>query len=284
VLRITADPVKLTADGRSTSRVRVWLTDRQGSPLSGAAVAFALGNSNGRLRVLQGTTGAKGMAEAEYRAGTAIGTVTVTASSADYGVTGSVQITLMSDAPAKIDLVASSQKLVADGQATATLSVRVADIHDNPNQEVPVAFALLKGAGRLSPALLLTDRNGEGAATFTAGTQEGIVTIEARHTSRAPTEAELRRVYGTVFVRRLFERQERDRLKVAEWLVAPGEKVERGQTLAVLSTRRGEWTVTAPAKGVFVRQVKYEDDLAELGDTLGYVEIDPDSWKDYAER
>jgi pyruvate/2-oxoglutarate dehydrogenase complex dihydrolipoamide acyltransferase (E2) component len=86
-------------------------------------------------------------------------------------------------------------------------------------------------------------------------------------------------VYGTLFVPRWFERQERDRLKVSEWMVKPGEKVEKGQTLAVLSTRRSEWTVAAPAKGVFVREVKHEGDGADLGETLGYVEIDPNVWK-----
>jgi pyruvate/2-oxoglutarate dehydrogenase complex dihydrolipoamide acyltransferase (E2) component len=108
-----------------------------------------------------------------------------------------------------------------------------------------------------------------------------VATIEARHTSREPTEGELRRVYGTLFVPRWFERQERDRLSVREWLVKPGEAVARGQTLAVLATRRGEWTVAAPAKGVFVREVKHERDLVGLGETLGYVEIDPEAWKTY---
>ena len=87
-------------------------------------------------------------------------------------------------------------------------------------------------------------------------------------------------MYGTLFVPRWFERQERDRLEVVEWLVAPGETVTKGQTLAVLATRRGEWTVASPAAGVFVREVKHEGDAAELGGTLGYVEIDPDVWRE----
>ncbi|MBI5015524.1 MAG: hypothetical protein HZB55_08525, partial [Deltaproteobacteria bacterium] len=92
-------------------------------------------------------------------------------------------------------------------------------------------------------------------------------------------EGELRRVVGTLFVPRWFERQERDRLTVSEWLVKPGEAVTKGQTLAVVATRQSEWTVTAPAKGVFVREVKHEGDRAELGETIGYVEIDPEVWK-----
>ncbi|MBI5440113.1 MAG: Ig-like domain-containing protein [Deltaproteobacteria bacterium] len=283
VLRISADPGRLTADGRSTSRVTVWLTDLAGTPLSGVRVAFALGNQNGRLKILRGTTDGKGIAEAEYRAGTSIGAVTVTASAADYGVTGMVQIVLLADAPAKIDLVASAVKLVANGSDTAKLSIRVSDIHDNPNDNVPVTFAVLQGSGKVAAPAITTDRHGEGSAIFTAGNTAGTAVIEARHTSRAPTEDELRRIYGTIFLPRLYERQERDRTTVTDWLVKPGDKVEKGQALVTVDTRSGPRTLVAPVRGVFVRLVKRERDRAELGDTIGYVEIDPTVWKnDYS--
>ncbi|MDF1554266.1 MAG: invasin domain 3-containing protein [Deferrisomatales bacterium] len=284
VLTLTADPAWLTADGRSKSRLTATLRSLAGAPIEGARISFALAGDNGRLKILDSRTDARGVAEAEYRAGTLIGSVTVTAASADYGVTAAVQITLMSDAPAKIDLVASAVSLPADGKSTATLAMRVTDIHDNPNDNVPVTLAILGGSGSLSTAELFTDRNGEGAATYTAGSTAGQTVIEARHTSRAPTTDELRRVYGTVFVPRLLERQERERIKVIEWLAEPGDEVVKGQPLVVLEMRDASWTLTAPASGVFVREVKHRRDRVELGDTLGYVEIDPDDWTDqYAE-
>ena len=46
VLRLTADPKKLTADGRSTSRIRAYLTEFNGNPIEGARIAFNLGNDN----------------------------------------------------------------------------------------------------------------------------------------------------------------------------------------------------------------------------------------------
>jgi len=281
LLRMTADPAWLTADGRSRSRIKVVLLDLEGNPIEGARVHFALGNDNGRLKVLRGgRTDDRGVAEAEYRAGTVAGFVTVTASSEEWGVTGSVQIELRADAPAKIDLVASAVRLPADGRSTADLSVRVTDIHDNPNIDVPVSFAVLEGAGAVTPEVVQTDRHGEGRVVFRAGRRPGMVVVEARHTSRAPTEEELLRIYGTVFVPRLEERQERDRIKVAEWLVEPGDEVEKGQPLVVLEGRKTTWTLTSPEKGVFVREVKHRRDRVELGDTLGYVEIDEDVWKD----
>ncbi len=280
-LRVTAEPAKLTADGRSTSRIKAVLRDLQGNPIKGARVRFALGNDNGRLKVLRvGRTDERGMAEALYRAGTAIGTVTVTASAEEWGVTGAVQIVLMSDAPAKVDLLAEAERLPADGRTETGLSVRVTDVHGNPSHEVPVAFKVLRGTGAVRPDTVLTDRNGEAQAVFRAGRRPGTVIVEARHTSRAPTEAELRRIYGTVFVPRLEERQERDRIKVSEWLVEPGDEVEKGQPLVVLQGRRTTWTLTAPEEGVFVRRVKHRRDRVEAGDTLGYVEIDEGVWKD----
>ena len=279
-LRLRAEPGKLTADGRSTSRLLAELRDLRGRPIEGARVRFALGNSNGRLKVLHGgRTDERGIAQAVYRAGTLIGTVTVTASSAEHGVSASVQIVLMSDAPARIDLVASETRLPADGRSRALVRVWVTDIHDNPNQGVPVAFRVVRGPGRVEPGEVLTDRNGEGAVEFRAGTKGGTAVIEARHTSRAPTQEELRRIYGTVFVPRLEERQGRDRVRVAEWLVEPGEEVERGQPLVVLESRRGTWTLSAPERGVFVARKRYRRDRVELGDTLGYVEIDEDVWR-----
>ncbi|MHB8765435.1 MAG: Ig-like domain-containing protein, partial [Deferrisomatales bacterium] len=277
-LRLTADPAWLTADGRSTSRLKAVLTDLAGNPLAGQRVAFALGNQNGRLKVLRGgVTDDQGLAEAEYRAGTLAGEVTVTAAAAEWGVTAAVQIELRADAPAKLDLVASADRVVTGDKAT--LTVRVTDVHDNPNRAVPVTFAVLQGSGTVAAPALLTDRYGEGQAVFTAGGKAGVAIIEARHTSRAPTDDELRRIHGTVFVPRFFERQDRDRIKLARWLVKPGDEVEKGQALATLESRQGTWTLTAPAKGVFVRQLKHERDRVELGDTLGYVEVDPVVWK-----
>lgn len=282
ILRLTADPPKLTADGRSTSRLTAVLTDLSGSPLPGKRVVFVLGNGNGRIRVLDSSTDDRGVAEAEYRAGTLMGTVTITASVQELGVTASVQIVLMADAPAKIELVASRAKLMFGEQAM--LSVKVTDIHDNPNAEVPVTFQVLKGEGKLAEPEILTDRNGEGAVDFAAGGRPGVAIVEARHTSRAPTDEELRRVYGTVFVPRLVERQERDRIKVAEWLLKPGDEVEKGQELVTLEGGKGVWALSAPAKGIFVREVKHRRDRVELGETVGYIEIDPEVWETYETR
>ncbi|MEW6490908.1 MAG: biotin/lipoyl-containing protein, partial [Thermodesulfobacteriota bacterium] len=81
-------------------------------------------------------------------------------------------------------------------------------------------------------------------------------------------------IQGTLFVPRLAPRQERDRVRLAQWLVKPGEEVAKGQPLVTLEGGKQTWTLTSPGQGVFVRPVKHRRDRVELGDTLGYVELE----------
>ncbi|MEW6489555.1 MAG: biotin/lipoyl-containing protein, partial [Thermodesulfobacteriota bacterium] len=87
-------------------------------------------------------------------------------------------------------------------------------------------------------------------------------------------------IQGTLFVPRLAPRQERDRVRLAQWLVKPGEEVAKGQPLVTLEGGTQTWTIASPDKGVFVRPVKHRRDRVELGDTLGYVELDARVWKE----
>jgi biotin carboxyl carrier protein len=279
VMRMSLTPPWLTADGRSKSRVKVWLADLGGAPIAGAVVNFTLGGTNGSIKVLRGVTDEKGLAEAEYRAGTLAGFETITAAAPDYHVTQSMQIELRSDAPAKIDLVASAVSMPADGRTTSNLTAVVSDINDNRNPNVPVMFKVLEGGGAVAPAQANTDLKGVVEATYTAGTAPGIAVVEARHTSRAPTVEELRRIAGTVFVPRLYKGQEGDRIKVTAWLVEEGDEVAKGQPVVEVETSDGKWTIPAAEKGILVRHVRHKRDRVETGETLGYVEIDPVVWE-----
>jgi multidrug efflux pump subunit AcrA (membrane-fusion protein) len=154
----------------------------------------------------------------------------------------------------------------------------VTDINDNSNKKVPVTFTVSGGNGSVTPSQGLTDDSGVALSVYTAGKTAGTVLVEARHTSRAPTQEELRRVYGTLFVPRFMPDQEREQVEVLEWLVASGDKVLRGQPLARIGTRSTEKTLSAPEEGIFVREVRHKRDRVALGETVGYLEIAPDVW------
>lgn len=279
VMRMSATPGWLTADGRSKARVRTWLAASDGTPIKGARVTFEVAGNNGSIKTVRGVTDEKGMAEADYRAGTAAGYVTVLAAAIDEEVTSSIQIELKADAPAKIGLVASALSLPADGRSTSSLRAVVTDIHDNPNKKVPVAFSVLDGSGSVKADTDITDDRGIITAKYTAGRSVGTDIVEARHTSRAPTEEELRRVYGTIFVPRLEKDMERERVRVEEWYFEPGTLVQKGDILVKLSVRDRTYSLASPVKGIVKYKVRYRKDYVEMGDTIGYVEIDPEVWK-----
>lgn len=278
LLTLSVSPGWLTADGRSKARVRAVLTGDNGTPLKGAKVNFELGNDNGKIRILRGVTDAAGLAEAEYHAGTVAGFVTLVATASAENVSSTVQVELRSDAPAKIGLFASEEILPADGRSRSDIRAVVTDINDNANKKVPVTFAALGGNGSVTPAQGFTDDSGIALGVYTAGKTAGTVLVEARHTSRVPTQEELRRVYGTLFVPRFLPDQEREPVEVLEWLVASGDKVLGGQPLARIGTRNVERTLNAPEEGIFVREVRHKRDRVTLGETIGYLEIAPDVW------
>ena len=66
----------------------------------------------------------------------------------------------------------------ADGSSEALVGFKVTDINDNPNAQVPVGFSILEGSGSMSENYMLTDRNGEGFATFVSGRRSGTVVID----------------------------------------------------------------------------------------------------------
>ena len=90
-----------------------------------------------------------GEARAVYTAGKKIGIALITATDTTVGISGSVQIELRSDAPAKIAIKIDPEKLPADGRSRADLLVLVTDINDNPNDNVEVEYR--DRAGRRPP-------------------------------------------------------------------------------------------------------------------------------------
>jgi hypothetical protein len=137
------------------------------------------------------TTDKNGIARAVYTAGKKIGIVLITATDTTVGVSGSVQIELRSDAPAKIAIKLDPEKLPADGRSRADVKVLVTDINDNPNDNTEVEYRLASGDGSIRDEKGLTDKNGESTSEYVAGRTPGKVAIEITVRSTLPTEAEV---------------------------------------------------------------------------------------------
>lgn len=189
-IAVTSSDDWLTADGRSEARITARVT-YGGEPVQGHGIKFGISAGGGSIRTVRANTDERGEARAVYTAGTKIGVVTVTATDVEVNITGSVQIELRSDAPAKIAIKVDPEKLPADGRSRADLAVTVTDINDNPNDGVEVEYAITQGGGELDEPTSVTGRNGETTNAYTAGSAPGTVTISLTVRSSVPTEEEL---------------------------------------------------------------------------------------------
>jgi hypothetical protein len=189
-IAVTSSDEWLTADGESEARITALVT-KDGIPVEGHRVGFTVSAGSGRIRTIRGETDSNGKARAVYTAGTKIGVVLIRATDHTVGITGTVQIELRSDAPAKIALTVTPEVLPADGRSTADVAVVVTDINDNPNEGVEVEYVVAIGSGRVRDVEPVTDRDGESSAEYVAGRLPGKVSIEVTVRSAVPTEEEL---------------------------------------------------------------------------------------------
>lgn len=289
-LILTAEPDRLTADGVSTSWITAQLADRDNQPVSqsGVRVSFFMEGNNGGFSSTQASTDSLGQASIRYTAGTIRGTVFITAvSDAEYpfgGLSGQVRITLMSDAPAIMELAAEPARLVADGYNQSEIRVWVADINRNAVQQAMVAFSILqRDRGDLSALTQATDFNGWAECTYTtpalSGQSTSIATILATVTSKAPTEEELARATGTIFIPLLYpEMDDRDEVKIIEWLSRKGDKVQEGTPLVRLETEKGELVINAPVSGELAVITIHRGERAYLGQGIGQILSDEEYW------
>lgn len=189
-ITVTSSDEWLTADGRSEARITAFVA-QDGIPVEGHRVGFTVAGGSGRVRTVRGETDSRGKASAVYTAGTKIGIVLIRATDHTGGISGTVQIELRSDAPAKIAITVEPEVLPADGRSTAAVAVAVTDINDNPNEGVEVEYVVSIGSGRLRDVDEITDRRGESTAEYEAGTIPGRVSIEVTVRSPVPTAEEL---------------------------------------------------------------------------------------------
>jgi hypothetical protein len=188
-ITVTSSDEWLTADGKSQARITALVT-LAGKPVEGHRVGFAL-SGGGSIRTVGEKTDRRGEARAVYTAGKKIGVALITATDETVGISGSVSIELRSDAPAKIKIKITPEKLPADGRSTADLLVLVTDINDNPNDNVEVEYRITTGGGSLRDEKGLTDRNGENTVEYRADRTPGTVTFGITVRSTVPTEEEL---------------------------------------------------------------------------------------------
>jgi fibronectin type 3 domain-containing protein len=299
-LVLTANPDRLTADGVSTSWITAQITDRDGQPVEKAGVMISFFSSgDGTISPPQVYTDNFGQASTRYTAGIIRGTVILTGSCDDFNAEpGEVTIALMSDAPAKMALSVYPDSLKANGLTSSKIKVRVLDKNENSVQEAMVNFSVntrwkdmqgkqeMQDKGILSPSTVATDYDGWAECTYYAPdlTAQGsaVATIVPRIFSKVPTEEEIARAVGTIFVPVLYpEMEEDDEVKILEWLFRKGDELKEGDPVARVQTQRGEYFLKAPVSGELVKITIYRGEKVTLGQTIGQILADEEYWEDF---
>ena len=289
-LILSADPDRLTADGVSSAWVTAQLADSEGRTVEkeGVLVSFFLEGENGSISESQAYTDFSGEAAIRYTAGIIRGTIIITgicnSNDAFDGLTGQTRITLMSDAPAIIEFSAPDH-LEANGTSSAPIKVWVADINKNPVQQAMVEFSLLRdGRGSLSAVTEATDFNGWAECNYTtpdlSGQPDSVATIQAKITSKAPTEEEMARAVGTIFIPELYPDMEEDEeVIILEWLFRKGDEIKQGTPIVRIETQKGESFLKAPVSGELVKISVHRGEEGRLGQSIGQIQTEEDFWE-----
>jgi adhesin/invasin len=168
----------LTADGRSHTLATITLHNQYGAPLPGDARNLRLIPSDPHLGIGQITDLGNGDYTAAVTSSVDAHLVSLTASENAMHLKASTGLTLVPGAPAELSVHVAPGVLIANGLATAALTLTLADVHGNPIAgAVPQLRATPAGLhfGRLSDL-----GGGRYASTVRASNVPGPITVSAR--------------------------------------------------------------------------------------------------------
>ncbi len=247
---LAAVPDTLTADGVSRANIIATLT-QNGSPVQGKTILFAVSGAGGSLTASSAVTDSAGRAQVFYIAGTKAGKAMVTATEPSTGITATKIITLLADAPAKILVKTYPDTMPADGISTSLVVVEVADVNNNPTDNVEIGFALrgVPENGAISAKSATTDSRGACQFNYTAGTTPGVATVDITAVSAAPTADQLAAAVSRVVSPLVYDNNDYSELTVQKWYKAAGDRVGKGEPLALVGTPLGDMVVYSPVTG-----------------------------------
>jgi Bacterial Ig-like domain (group 1)/Biotin-requiring enzyme len=245
---VNAIPDTLTADGRSRATVVATLT-KDGLPAEGKNILFAVSGAGGSLTSTSATTDSMGRAQVFYIAGTRAGRAIITATEAESGASVTKTVTLLADAPARIYALSNPDTLPADGISTSDIIVSLTDVNGNPTEGIKLNFDIPGGSGYLSANDAVTDIQGSSRITYTAGITPGVVTVNVTALSEPMSPDDLEQAMDRVVAPMVYDFSDLTELVVKKWYRSIGDRVGRGEPLALVSTPLGDMKVYSPVTG-----------------------------------
>lgn len=159
--------------------VTVTVSDKYGAPVDGVDVALTAKQDGGTQRETV-TTGSNGSAETAVEVQWPEGEIIINAEAVEAGgVAGSLTITKRRYDISRIELIAPSQEIPADGSTRVEIEALAIDNGGNDAFGERIDFALDSGSGRLTDTDCETDEEGRCSVYYEAGTACGQAVIEA---------------------------------------------------------------------------------------------------------
>ena len=163
---VAVDSATVTADGTSSTTIRVQLKDSTGTNLttSGGTLTFA---SAGIGTITNVVDNGDGTYTAKYTAGTALGTATITASINNQAISSSSPtISLVAGAAAKMVLTTSADSAYSGYSFGVQPVVQLRDAFDHDVTTSGVAITVSLNTGSFTSASTTTINTVNGVATF----------------------------------------------------------------------------------------------------------------------
>ncbi|MDM7925009.1 MAG: invasin domain 3-containing protein [bacterium] len=166
-MTVSASPLAILADGRSTSTVRVVMKRTTSKiAITGAALRFA--TDLGTIPA-SASTNSEGVAQVNLTSSTSVGTARVTVL---YGATlsGQASVNFQASIPTYLQVSATPPVLPADGKSQSEIRAIISDANRNPVPDgTLVQFELARGSGSMDRQK--TTVNGVASTLLTAGTR-----------------------------------------------------------------------------------------------------------------
>ncbi|ROP74608.1 invasin domain 3-containing protein [Curtobacterium sp. PhB115] len=196
-LAVSVTPGSVTADGTSTATIDVVTADAYGHPTRPTGVTLSTSNGVTTTPVVQSEPG---HSTSTIRATTTAGTVTITATDSESGLSDSAELTQVAGPVTTVTPRTPAESVAADGTSAWSVTTTLADANGNPvsgaapvitttDPEVEVGDTTDDGDGSYTTALTPSTTLGAVTVTATVGTVTGTTTY--RQVVGAPSAVQI---------------------------------------------------------------------------------------------
>jgi outer membrane protein assembly factor BamB len=178
-LRISADPMQIFADGKSTSTITIDLVDAEGQPAPVKEdTLVSLSASEGKIAKIVKIPKDKSSVSTSLTSSITTGAVYVTASS--QSLKDGMTEVIFAEEPPRLRVSADPTEIFADGKDTSTITIELTNAEGNPlPAKGDTTVSLSSTGGRMAGSVKIPKDKSSVSISLTSSTTFGPVTITA---------------------------------------------------------------------------------------------------------